>query len=221
VIPRQQLLELVAGRLPSGPGRLRVGIDGRDGAGKTRFADELADAVGRLGRPVVRVSADDFHQVRSIRYRRGRDSPIGFWLDSYDYPRLIADVLEPFGAGCYRPAAHDLLTDQVLDPPWLVAPAGAVLILDGLFLHRDELVGHWDFTVYLAVSGAVAAERMAGRDGSRPDPDHPSLRRYSEAQQLYLDSCAPQRRASIVIDNNDLAAPVISLSAPIQSDRMR
>jgi len=207
---RQQLLDLVAGRLPNGPGRLRVGVDGRDGAGKTRFADELADAVRRLGRPVVRVSADDFHHVRELRYRRGRDSATGFWLDSYNYPRLIADVLAPFDSGRYRPAAHDLLTDQVLDPPWLTAPAGAVLILDGLFLHRDELVGYWDFTVYLAVSGRVAAERMAGRDGSPPDPDHPSLRRYSEAQRRYLSNCAPERRASIVIDNDDLAAPIIT-----------
>jgi uridine kinase len=209
VILRQQLLDLVAGRLPIGPGRPRVGVDGRDGAGKTRFADELADAVRRLGRPVVRVSADDFHHVREVRYRRGRASATGFWLDSYNYPRLIADVLEPFGSGRYRPAAHDLLTDQVLDPPWLTAPAGAVLILDGLFLHRDELLGYWDFTVYLAVSGRVAAERLAGRDGSPPEQDHPSLRRYSEAQWRYLSSCAPQRRASIVIDNNDLAAPTI------------
>src|SRR6185437_4675361 len=143
VTARSQLLDLVAGRLPVGPGRLRVGIDGRDGAGKTSFADELAEAVGRLDRPVVRVSADDFHQVRSIRYRRGRHSPTGFWLDSYDYPRLIGDVLEPFRAGSYRPAAHDLETDQLLDPPWLTAPSDAVLILDGLFLHRDELVGYW------------------------------------------------------------------------------
>lgn len=205
--PRQQLLDLVAGRLPTGPGRLQVGVDGRDGAGKTRFADELADSVRRLGRPAVRVSADDFHQVRDVRYRRGRHSPIGFWLDSYDYPRLIADVLVPFRSGRYRSAAHDLLTDQVLDPPWLTAPSDAVLILDGLFLHRDELVDHWDFSVYLAVTGAVAARRMADRDGSSPDPNHPSLRRYAEAHELYLAGCAPDRRASMVIDNNDLAAP--------------
>lgn len=209
MILRQQLLDLVAGRLPVVPGRLRVAVDGRDGAGKTSFADELAEAVRRRGRPAVRVSADDFHQVRAIRYRRGPDSPTGFWLDSYNYPRLIADLLEPFGAGRYRPAAHDLLTDEILDPPWLTAPAGAVLILDGLFLHRDELVGYWDFSVYLEVSETVAADRLAGRDGSSPDPDHPSLRRYRQAQQLYLSSCGPGRRASVVIDNNDLAAPTI------------
>ena len=78
-----------------------------------------------------------------------------------------------------------------------------------MFLHRDELVGYWDYSVYLAVSSTVAAHRLADRDGSNPDPDHASLRRYQQAQRLYLDSCAPDRRASIVIDNNDLLAPVI------------
>lgn len=50
---------------------------------------------------------------------------------------------------------------------------------------------------------------MAGRDGSPPEEDHPGLRRYSEAQRQYLSTCEPERRATIVIDNNDLAAPVI------------
>jgi uridine kinase len=48
-------------------------------------------------RPVVRVSVDDFHNTQLVRYRQGRDSPEGFWEDSYNYQRLIADVLAPGG----------------------------------------------------------------------------------------------------------------------------
>jgi uridine kinase len=59
----------------------RVAVDGPDGSGKTTFAEELAAAVRALGRPVVRVSLDDFHNVRAVRYRLGRDSPQGFWRD--------------------------------------------------------------------------------------------------------------------------------------------
>jgi hypothetical protein len=35
----------------------------------------------------------------AVRYRRGRSSPEGFWLDSFNYERLRADVLEPLGPG--------------------------------------------------------------------------------------------------------------------------
>ncbi len=216
---RTRVLAELAARVPAPIGEdcVRVGIDGVDGSGKTVFADELASVLRAGGREVVRVSADDFHQVRAVRHRRGRDSPEGFWLDSYDYPRLRADVLDPLGPGGsrrYRPAAHDLVTDAQLDLPWLTAAAGSVLVLDGLFLHRDELAGAWELSVFLDVPFAVSVARMAGRDGSHPDPDHPSLRRYVGGQRRYFDACAPWRRADVVVDNANLDQPVLTPGQP-------
>lgn len=211
---RRQVLQTVAYSIPAPAGRacVRVGIDGVDGSGKTMFADELAAAVRAEGRPVVRVSVDDFHNVRAVRHRRGRHSPEGFWLDSFNYDRLITDVLKPFGprgSRVYRAAAHDLRSDAELYAPPLTSPPGTVLIVDGVFLHRDELASVWDLSIFLDVPFEVAVQRMADRDGTNPDPGHPSLRRYVEAQRLYFAACAPRRRASIVIDNTALKAPQI------------
>lgn len=174
-----------------------MALDGPDGSGKTTFADELAAAVRSLGRPVVRVSLDDFHNVRAVRYRQGRDSPLGFWRDSYNYQRFRSDVLDPFAPGgsrAYRPAAHDLSTDTALDPQPRIAAPGTVLIVDGLFLHRDEIGNVWDLSVFLEVPFHVTAKRMADRDGTNPDPDHPGMRRYVEAQRIYFTVCSPQQR---------------------------
>lgn len=79
---RRDLLDAIAAKIAAGAAR-RVGIDGVDGAGKTIFADELAVALRGFGRPAVRVSLDGFHNPRHVRYRGGRSSPEGFWLDSY------------------------------------------------------------------------------------------------------------------------------------------
>jgi uridine kinase len=209
---RQALLGEVAARVPAGDGHscVRVGVDGVDGSGKTVFAGELAAALRGAGREVVQVSVDDFHHVREVRYRRGRTSPEGFWLDSFDYPRLLAEVLEPLGPGGslrYRPRGHDLDTDEVLDGPWLTAPAGAVLVVDGLFLHRPELAGQWDFSVFLEVPFEVTAARMAERDGTHPDPEHPSMARYVEAQRRYFTECTPWARADLVVDNAAFEQP--------------
>jgi uridine kinase len=119
----------------------------------------------------------------------------------------VLGPLGPGGSRRYRPAAHDLASDQPRNPGEQVAPPGAVLIVDGLFLHRDELAGEWDFSVFLDVPFEVTARRMAGRDGSSPDPAHPSLRRYRQAQRLYAAACAPDRRATVVIDNTMLDVP--------------
>ncbi len=65
--------------------RTLVAVDGVDGAGKTTFADRLAP---RLDRPVVRASEDDFLNPAAIRHRRGRESPEGFFRDTYDLALL-------------------------------------------------------------------------------------------------------------------------------------
>ena len=220
-IVRAVVLGWVAEAVPRSVGEdcVRVGIDGVDGSGKTTFADELADVLRGLGRDVVRVSVDDFHNVRAVRYRRGRSSPEGFWLDAFDYDRLRTDVLEPLGPGGsrrYRPAAHDLASDQVLDLPPELAPPGAVLIVDGLFLHRDELADAWDLSIFLDVPFDVTTQRMAERDGPSSN-----VSRYVEAQQLYFKTCNPQQQATILIDNTSLPTPRLLRSVRRSTDQPR
>ena len=212
---RRELLDRIAGMIPPPVGAdcVRVAVDGVDGSGKTTFADELAAELRRRRRTVVRITADDFLNPRAVRHRRGRHSPDGFWLDSYDYDRLRADVLGPLGPGGdrrYRRAAYSLPTDTALDVPEQTAAPGSALILDGLFLHRDGLAELWDFSIFLDVPFVVTAARMARRDGSHPDPDHPSMTRYVQGQQLYLTAADPARRASVVIDNTDPSRPRVT-----------
>ena len=209
---RAQVLGEVAALVPTFPDGhcVRVGVDGVDGSGKTRFADDLASALRDAGREVVRVSADGFHQVRELRYRRGRDSPDGFYLDSYDLQRLWAEVLGPLGPGGdrrYRQAVHDVRSERALDLPQRLAPLGSVLVLDGLFLHRPELRDVWDLTVFLEVPFAVTFARMAARDGCDPDPAAPANRRYVDGQRRYLAAERPGERADVVLDHTDPARP--------------
>lgn len=212
---RRAVLTAVADALPDPRRRgrpVRVAVDGVDGSGKTWFADELAEVLRERGHEVVRVSVDGFHRPRAERYARGAGSPEGFYRDSYDYARLRTDVLDPFGPGgdrVYRGAAHDVATDAHLDVAPRRAGEHAVLVVDGIFLHRDELREHWDRSVYLAVPFAVSAARMAVRDGADADPEHPRNLRYVEGQRMYHRECDPAQRADVVVDNSDLDAPVV------------
>ncbi len=191
-------------------GSVRVGVDGVDGAGKTWFADALADALRARDEPVVRVSVDDFHRPSRERYRRGRQSPEGFFLDSYDYAALHREVLAPLGPGGdrrYRAAVFDHRSDEPVDAEQQTAPRGVILVVDGIFLHRDELAQHWDVSVFLDVPFDETFRRMAQRDGCPPDPADPANRRYVEGQRLYLGASRPAARATFVIDNSDPTAP--------------
>jgi hypothetical protein len=116
---RQDVLETVARAVSrSSIARVtRVAIDGVDGAGKTHFADELGLVLGASGASVIRASVDGFHNPRSIRYRQGRDSPEGFFRDSYDYAQLKAVLLDPLSPGHYRAAVFDHRSDLPVSAP--------------------------------------------------------------------------------------------------------
>ena len=85
-VSRGEMLDTLARHVAAQhrPHPLRVAIDGVDAAGKTTLADELAEPVRALGRPVIRASVDDFHNPRAVRYRMGDDSPEGYFQDSFD-----------------------------------------------------------------------------------------------------------------------------------------
>jgi uridine kinase len=196
-----------------------VAVDGVDGAGKSVFADELATRVMASGRPVVRASVDSFHRPRADRYRLGRNSPEGFYRDSYDYQRLTEFLLVPFapgGSGRFRVAGFDYKTDSPVSPPKQHAARRAVLILDGIFLHRPELRASWDFSIFLQVSFDVSVARCSRRDGSSPDPHAASNRRYVEGQRIYLREARPWQHATVILDNTDLAAPVVVSAAALR-----
>ena len=158
----------------------RVAIDGVDGAGKTWFADELAALIDPTP---ARLSIDDFLNPEQVRYARGRNSPEGFFLDSHDLDAFIAAVTN---AGRDR-----------------------ALIVDGIFTHRDELFGLWEYSVWIEVPFDISIPRGAARGYGfgDPDPNAESNRRYVDGQKLYIATCDPRSRATIVIDNSDFHAP--------------
>jgi uridine kinase len=222
---RDAVVRAVAERVCSpgeAAGRVAVGIDGGSGAGKSTFADELANALRGQGRLVIRSTTDSFHQPRATRMQRGPTSADGYFLDSHQLDRIVNELLVPFreGASEVLVAAFDEPTDAACPVVADVAP-NAVLVFDGLFLHREELAGFWDVSVVLDADErrnaewlrfllddlpASATHRAAELDRRLAIARWP---RYRQGWSSYVDDVAPHDRATVVIDNNDLANPRI------------
>ena len=191
-----------------GPGRRLVAVDGVDGSGKTTFAAQLAAEV--RDRPVIIIHADDFLNPSPVRHAKGSDSPEGFWEDTYNYAALQDQLLAPLsptGDGLYTPASYDAQSDQTVPAEILLAPSNALVVVEGMFLHRGQLVSYWDASIFLDVPFTETAGRMAVRDGSNPDPQHPTMRRYVGGQRLYFEAARPWERATFVVDNSDFTSP--------------
>lgn len=196
------------------PHPLRVAIDGVDASGKTTLAKELALGLRSSGRQIIHASVDDFHNPARIRYQRGKLSPEGFFIDSYNYTALIETLLKPLGPQGdlrYRTASFDLARDRPLQKPLKTARADAILLMDGIFLLRPELYPFWDLTIYIDVDFANTITRGATRDahfmGSFQEAIERYQHRYVPGQQRYLREVRPLDKADILIDNNNLEQP--------------
>jgi uridine kinase len=191
---------------------IRVGIDGVDGAGKTIFGDELSHLLAMSGRPIIRASVDSFHNPKNERYRLGKHSPEGFFLDSYNYPRLkevLLDPLSPGGNGQYHTAIFDHRLDCLVSSIKEKAIFGSILVFDGIFLHRPDLRTYWDFSIFLEVGFDISISRGAQRGEGSGDPRSPENYRYVEGQKIYLHKCDPKKYATIIINNENLLSPYI------------
>lgn len=181
-------------------GRTMLAVDGIDGAGKTWFADALAERFDRKGHAVARASIDGFHRPREERYARGRDSAEGYYRDSFDYDIFRRYLIEPFklgGSTGFVPAMFDYRADAPLELRWETAGPDSTLIVDGVFLNRPELNGLWNYSIWLDVSADVAEARLIARDGPG------SHERYRGGQELYIAEADPRSTATAIIDNTD------------------
>jgi uridine kinase len=198
------------------PHPVRVAVDGISAAGKSTFAAELTDALAARRRPTVHLTLDGYHHPRDHRYRRGRHSAVGYYDDAFDFAAFARHVLVPLGPGGdrrYRMRVHDLESDEQVDEPALEAPVDAVVVVDGSFLQRPELAPHWDWRIFVNTSPAVARARGLRRDaaalGGRRKAETLYDTRYHAAADLYRRAVSPEEHADLVLDNDDLAHPVL------------
>ena len=104
-----------------------------------------------------------------------------------------------------------------LSLPVATAPADAVLLFDGVFLLRPELINRWDLSIFVSVTFERTLDRARGpRHGTRRTPADPTeierswRNRYIPSQQLYFAQARPADHADhadLIVHNDDLQQP--------------
>jgi uridine kinase len=193
-----------------------VGIDGAGASGKTMLADSLVKPLEKQGKSVIRSSVDNFHNPSHVRKQRGELCPVGYYEDSFNYQAMKDSLLEPLssnGNGLYSTGNFDFRTNSEVSSSIKKAHPHTVLIFEGVFLFRPELVDYWDYRIFVHSDFNITLNRALKRDlnlfGTEEIVKEKYYKRYIPGQQLYLDKCKPQCLAHITIDNNDYSAPKI------------
>ena len=215
---RQRTITMLADRIAakqvSHP--LRVAIDGRTASGKTTLADEIATVLRSKGRTVIRTSVDGFHRPRVERYRQGRFSAEGYLNDARDWMAVRHLLLDPLGPGgnlSYRTSSFDLDLDEPVAQDPIQATPDVILIVDGTFLQRPELADAWDVVIFVEVSEEAAIQRGVTRDAAQFGGEDKAREmhewRYQPAFALYQARVSPEKRAHLVVDNNDPSVLIV------------
>jgi uridine kinase len=202
-----------------GDGRLRIAVDGRTAAGKTSLGHELADALARRGRPVLRASLDDFKRPWSEAHLYDRVTGEGYYRNAFDraaIKRLMLDPSGPTADGrpadeCVALCSIDPLTQVDHSEVKTVMPVNAVLIVDGVFACHPQLDPYWDLRVWIDIDAELSVRRGTKRDadleGSAQAAESLHRERYLVAESLYIDEVDPRSLAEVIVDNTDFGRP--------------
>lgn len=128
-----------------------------DGVGSGALADSLLPGLAAAGRPGLRVSAGDFLRPAGERFEWGREDVEAFRERWLDVAALAREVLVPVREGRYLPALWDAARDRSARAAVVAAPAGGILLLDGVLLLGRGLPA--DLTVHLALSAGALRRR--------------------------------------------------------------
>lgn len=213
-----QLADIVLSNQGTSP--YTVAINGKDASGKTIFADNFASYLKtKTNRQIIRISLDDFMNERRVRRTITPSEGETCYLYTFNFDLFKKYVLEPLrteGNKIYKTKVFDYHSDKPAYSEDKKADNNAIVIIDGVFLFKDDLINYWSLKILLEVSDDIIIERGAERDTNRiGDYDRARqqyIDRYVKSQVIYYKETHPLERADIVVDNNNYESPKIITS---------
>ncbi|HGY54803.1 MAG TPA: hypothetical protein ENK44_03790 [Caldithrix abyssi] len=97
-------------------------------------------------------------------------------------------------------AVFDYRTDSEVVLPAQTATNNSILIMEGIFLFRPELVNYWDIKIFVDVDFKITVKRAVKRTtereyiGAEQDILDKYEKRYIPGQQLYFEQAHPKEK---------------------------
>jgi uridine kinase len=92
-----------------------------------------------------------------------------------------------------------------------------VLLFDGVFLMRPELIDRWDLRIFVSTDLEKTVDRAVLRErrvSSRAETERRWRERYIPSQQLYFAAVRPADHVDIVVHNDDPRRPAWAIRTP-------
>jgi uridine kinase len=186
-----------------------IGINGIDGAGKTKFAESFEKFLISRGYETQSIHLDDFHNPRAFRYA-GENQIENYYNRSFNINLVVEKLLAPLNQNhnfSTRLMVLDWRTDKFDIIKEYSFNLKAIVIFEGVFLFQKELSPYIDYKIFLDIPFEESLKRAGARDSEDIINKYES--KYLPAQARYLEEYPPSKVADMVIDNTDWEYPQI------------
>jgi len=179
-----------------------VAIDGLSGAGKTTLVEQLRGT--EMNEVVLHI--DDFIVERHRRYGTGQSEAMEYYELQWDIDLLAETLFKPLREGQTNLTLpyYERDRDEIVMRPIEVA-IDALILIEGIFLLRDEWRAYFDYVVYLDCPQEVRYERVLNRDtyiGDLSERLAKYERRYWPGEAHYIKMINPQAQADQIVSSS-------------------
>lgn len=179
------------------PGRtIVVGIDGLGGAGKSTVSESLYKLLDNEDYKITVLHIDDFIHPKAVRYNDKFAEWECYYNIQWRYDYLVNEIIGPLRSGCSFNGKIELY-DKDNDTYYLCEtdiPVGSIVVIEGIFLQREELHGIFDYMIYIDIPEETRLSRVLERDGyigDRAMIKEIYDTRYFPAERYYIEQCVP------------------------------
>ncbi|WP_270181472.1 kinase [Alkalihalobacillus sp. CinArs1] len=176
--------------------RVVVGIDGLSRSGKTTLVNNMCERVTE--REVIVIHIDDFIVSRNKRYGTGYEEWFEYyylqWDVSYLRDHLFDKVKQTSELTLQR---YDEKSDTHTSYVQLI-PENALVLIEGVFIQREEWRGYLEYVIYLECSRRARFERESEETKKNLKKFY---NRYWKAEDYYFEKVDPVLHADFVLDN--------------------
>jgi uridine kinase len=176
--------------------RFILGIDGLSRSGKTTLTNMLGSMLSEKNINSTVIHLDDHIVEKSKRYNTGCEEWHEYYYLQWDIEWLRKSMFENLiHSEEIEMPYYDNETDQH-NVKTLNLAAKEVIIVEGIFLQREEWKLYLDYTVFIDCPRDV----RFGRENSQTQQNIEKFKnRYWKAEDFYMDKLQPVEKADLVI----------------------
>lgn len=185
---------------------LLVGVSGIDGSGKGFIAQKIVESLSQRDQRVALINIDGWLNLPHIRFNQNNPAN-NFYDRAIRFDELFSELILPLKERRSIDLQADF-TEETASAYKTIRYSYTdidFILLEGIFLFKKVLRGHFDLKIWVDCSFQTALRRAIGRAQEGLPPTQ-TTRAYEEiyfpAQLIHFERDRPQETAELIIPND-------------------